>query len=149
MKTVKTLGPSEISQELITARRAVVMQVMAEICKKVLDGFEMQAEWDLSIVVPIFKGKGDIRNCSCYRAVKLLEHRMKVVERLLEKRLHIIVTVDEMQFVLMPERGTIDVVYILRRIQEEHHVKGKKLNMCFVDLEKALDRVLGKCWNGK
>ena len=41
----------------------------------------------------------------------------------------------------MPEGGTIDAVFILRRMQEEHHAKGKKLNMCFVDLEKAYDRV--------
>ena len=47
----------------------------------VIDGFE----WALRIVVPIFKGKGDIRNCSCYRAVKRLEPSMKVVEGVLEK----------------------------------------------------------------
>ena len=47
----------------------------------------MSVEWALSIVVPIFKGRGNIRNCSCYRAVKLLEHGMKVVERALIKRL--------------------------------------------------------------
>ena len=33
--------------------------------------------------VPILKGKGDIRNCSCCRSVKLLERGMKVVERVL------------------------------------------------------------------
>ena len=43
------------------------------------------AEWALSIVVPLFKGMGGIRYCSCYRAVKLLGHGMKVVERVLEK----------------------------------------------------------------
>ena len=47
----------------------------------------MPVEWDLSIVVPIFKGKGDIRNCSCNRAVKLLEYGTKVVERVLENGL--------------------------------------------------------------
>ena len=57
---------------------------MAEICLRVLDGFAMPVEWALCIVVPIFKGKGDIRNCSCYEAVKFLEHGMKVVERVLE-----------------------------------------------------------------
>ena len=56
--------------------------------EKHVDGFGMQAEWTLSIVVPIFKGKGDIRNCSRYIAVKLLEHGMKVVERMLEKRFY-------------------------------------------------------------
>ena len=54
---------------------------MAEICQKVLEGFGMQAEWGLSIVVPIFKGMDDIRNCCYYRAVKLLEHGMKGVKK--------------------------------------------------------------------
>ena len=58
---------------------------------------------------------------------------------MLEKRFPRKVTVDEMQFDLMPERGTIDAVFILRRLQEEYHAKGKKLNMCFVELEKAFD----------
>ena len=56
----------------------------------------MPVEWALYIVVPVFKGKGDIRNCSCYGAVKLCEHGMKVVERVLEKRLHRIMFVGEM-----------------------------------------------------
>ena len=56
-------------------------------------------------MVQIFNGKGDIRNCSCYRVVKLVQHGMKVVERVLEKRLCRIVSVVEMQFGFMPERN--------------------------------------------
>ena len=41
----------------------------------------------------------------------------------------------------MPESETIHAVFILRRMQEEYHAKGKKLYMCFVDLEKAFYRV--------
>ena len=86
--------------------------MIAEICQKVLDGFGITAEWALSIVVSIFKGKVDIRNSSCYRAVKLLEHDMKVVERVLEKMFCRIVFVDEMKFILMPVRGSIDAIFI-------------------------------------
>ena len=50
---------------------------------------------------------------------------MEVVERVLEKRLCRIVTVDDMQFGFMPERGTIEAVFILRRLQEEYHDEGK------------------------
>ena len=32
-------------------------------------------------------------------------------------------------------------MFILRRLQEEHHAKEKKLYMCLVNLEKAFDRV--------
>ena len=46
-----------------------------------------------------------------------------------------------MQFCLMPEKGTIDAVFILRRLQEEYHAKGKKLYVCLVDLMKAFKRV--------
>ena len=52
------------------------------------------------------------------------------------------VKVDKMQFGFMPGKGTIDAVLILRRPQEEYLDKEKKFCMCFVDLEKAFDRVL-------
>ena len=53
---------------------------------------------------------------------------MKVVERVLENRLHKIVTIDEMKFSSMPERGAIDAVFIWR-MQEEYHAIGKTLYM--------------------
>ena len=100
---------------------------MAEICLNILDGLGMPAEWALSVMVPIFHGNGDIQNCSSYGAVKLLERVMMVEEGVLEERLCRIVSVDEMQFGFMPERGSIDAVFILRRMQEEYHAKGYKL----------------------
>ena len=45
----------------------------------------MPVKWALNKVVSIFEGKGDIRNCTCHRAMKLLEHGVKVVEKVLEK----------------------------------------------------------------
>ena len=101
----------------------------------------MPVEWALSIVDPILKEKGDIRNCRCNRDVKLIEHGMKVVERVLERKHHRIVTVNEMKFSFMPGRGTIDTVFILRRMQKGYHAKGKKFYICIVDLEKAFDRI--------
>ena len=53
--------------------------------------------------------------------MKLLEHGKKVVEIFWG----VIVLVDEMQFGFMPGRGTIDVVLILRRMQEVYHTKGQ------------------------
>ena len=49
-----------------------------------------------------------------------------------------------MQFGFMSERATIDDVFILRRLKEEHCAKGEKLYMCFVDLENAFGRVQRK-----
>ena len=41
----------------------------------------------------------------------------------------------------MHGKGTTDALFILRRMQEEFRGREKKLYMCFVDLEKASDRV--------
>ena len=45
-----------------------------------------------SVLVHLYKGKGDVRDCVAYRCVKLLEHGKKVVERVLERRLRNMVT---------------------------------------------------------
>ena len=49
-----------------------------------------------------------------------------------------------MQHGSMPERGTIDAIFIQRRMQVEYHAKGKQFYMSFEDLEKAFDRVARK-----
>ena len=61
---------------LIAASRGVGNHVMVEICQKVLDVFGMPVKWLLSTVVSIFMWYRDIRGCSCYGTVKLLEHGM-------------------------------------------------------------------------
>ena len=52
------------------------------------------------------------------------------------------VSVDEMQFGFMPEKGTIDAVFILRRMQEEYHAKRKNLYVFCKHIESF-------CWSTK
>ena len=71
----------------------------------------------------------------------MLEHALKVLERVIEARVRGIVKIDNMQFGFMPERGTMDAIFIVRQLQEKFLGKNKDLWMAFVDLEKAFDRV--------
>ena len=57
--------------------------------------------------------------------MKILEHQINVMEGVLDKMLCRIVTVDAIQFDFMPEKGTIDSVIILRRLQEEYYAPKK------------------------
>ena len=77
---------------------------------------------------------------SMYIGVKLLEHAMAIVEKVLQKRLREIVTIDDMQYVFVPGKGAIDAVFITRSIQEEYIDKQKKLYVCIVDMLTAFDR---------
>ena len=46
-----------------------------------------------------------------------------------------------MQFGFIPGNGTMNTIFMVRRVQEEYRTKDKKLYMRLVDMEKALDRV--------
>ena len=75
-------------------------------------------DWRKSILVPVCKGKGDSFVCGSYRAIKLLEHPMKVLERVLEKRIRCQVSIDNMQFGFMPGKGTTYATFIMRQVQK-------------------------------
>ena len=93
---------------------------MLQLCQRVLDGKGIPDEWKTSVVVPIFKGKRDVMNCGSYRGVKLLEHGMKIIERVLERTIRALVDFDEAQLAFMPGKRTIDALFLVRRLQEEH-----------------------------
>ena len=141
MKLGKAAGASAVSAEHIKASGMIGTEVMMRIANRVLDGEGIPDDWKHSVLVPLYKGKGDVRDCGAYRGVKLLEHGMKVVERVLERRLRNVVTVNEMQCGFMPGRGTVDALFMAKMLQEKYGKKKRKLYMCFVDLEKAFDRV--------
>ena len=48
-------------------------------------------EWRQSIIIPIWKRKGDRRECSQYRGISLLSQSSKVFARILEKMIRYIV----------------------------------------------------------
>ena len=141
MKAGKAGGPSEVVGEMLKAAGRKGVRMMTELCNQVVREGKIPSEWELSTLIPIYKGKGDPMECGSYRVVKLLEHGMKVLERVMERRLRRKVNIDNMQFGFMPGKGTVDAIFIVRQLQERFLEKKKDLFYTFVDLEKAFDRV--------
>ncbi|VDP10891.1 unnamed protein product [Heligmosomoides polygyrus] len=52
-------------------------------------------DWRDSIIVPIFKQKGDASECSNYQGIKLISHTMKIYKRLVDSRLREMVTISQ------------------------------------------------------
>ena len=82
--------------------------------------------------------ESDTMECGSYKRIKLLEQGMEVVERILECRIRQQTEIDDIQFGFMKGKETIDAIFIVRQIQENFKVKGKKHYFSFVDLEKKL-----------
>ena len=118
-KSGKASGTSEVSVEMIVASGEIGVKVMIELCQRVLDGRGTPDEWKTSVIVPIFKGKGDVMSCGSYRGIKLLEHAMKIVERVLEKQIQTLIHLNKMQFGFMPGKATMDARFIVRKIKRK------------------------------
>jgi len=69
-------------------------------------------DWKSSVVLPIYKGKGDPMKCGSCRGIRLLEHGMKVVERIFEHRIRLQIEIDDMQFGFMKGKGTTDAIFM-------------------------------------
>jgi len=126
---------------MIQATGDIGTQWIFDLCNGIVKEGSIPEDWKSSVVLPIFKGKGDPMECGSYRGIKLLEHAMKVVERIFEHRIRQQIEIDDMQFGFMTGKGTTDTIFMARQVQENFRVKGKKLYFGFLDLEKAFDRV--------
>ena len=51
------------------------------------------------------------------------------------------VEIDKRQYGFMPDRGSVDAVFVLWRLSEKFKAKNKKLFFIYVDLEKAFGDV--------
>src|SRR6266516_668899 len=140
-KSGKAAGPSGVAVDMLKAAGEAGVRWVTDICNEVVSGGVVPLDWKRSWMVNVYKGKGNALECSSYRGIKLLEHVLKVLERVLEARIRKMVKIDEMQFGFSPGKGTTDAIFIVRQVQEKFLGKQKELWMAFVDLEKAFNRV--------
>ena len=120
---------------------SVGLEVLARLIKSVIAEGVVPADWHDSIIVNLYKGKGDALDLGNYRGLKLTDHVMKLVEHVLERQIRKMVDIDEMQFGFVSGRSATDAVFIVRQLQEKYLAIKKPLFFVFVDLEKAFDRV--------
>ena len=95
-----------------------------------------------SVLVPLEKKKNAFR-CEDFRTISLISHASKVVLRILARRLE--KKSEEYmgndQFGFRKERGTRDAIGVVRCLAERRMEFNEDMFVCFVDYEKAFDRV--------
>ncbi|KAK3510097.1 hypothetical protein QTP70_026828 [Hemibagrus guttatus] len=141
MKSGKAVGPDDIPVEVWKCLGEAAVEFLTSLFNRVLESEEMPEEWRRSVLVPIFKNKGDVQSCSNYRGIKLMSHTMKLWERVVEARLRKVVEICEQQYGFMPRKSTTDAIFALRILMEKYRYGQRELHCVFVDLEKAYDRV--------
>ena len=95
-------------------------------------------------IVHLYKGKGDKSSCDNYRGISLLSIAGKILSKVILNRLskHLLdEIVPESQCGFRKNRGTVDMIFASRQVQEKCREQNKDLYMLFVDLTKAFDTV--------
>ena len=87
-----------------------------DLCNGIVKEVCIPEDWKSSVILPIYKGKGDPMECGSYRGIKLLEHAMKVVGRIFEHRIRQQIEVDNMQFGFMKGKGTTDDIFTVSQM---------------------------------
>ncbi|KAK3539305.1 hypothetical protein QTP86_034177 [Hemibagrus guttatus] len=110
----KAPGVDEIRPEYLKSLDVVGLSCLTRLCNIAWRSGTVPLDWATGVVVPLFK-KGDRRVCSNYRGITLLSLPGKVYSRVLKRR--------------------------VQPVLEGSWEFAQPVHMCFVDLEKAFDRV--------
>jgi len=85
MKKGKAAGSTGIVSEMFMADGDCCVDWLTSLCSLTVAQGRIPDDWKSSILLPVFKGKEDpMTFCGSYRAIKLLEHAMKVIECVFE-----------------------------------------------------------------
>ena len=142
LKSGKAAGVDEIRPEMLKALGGKGFVWLTRVFQAAWDSGEAPSDWQTGVVIPLFK-KGDKAVCDNYRGITLLSLLGKVYAKVLESRVRTIVEpiLSDEQCGFRPGRSTIDQVFTLQQVGEKAWEYAKPVYACFVDLEKAYDRV--------
>ena len=137
IKKGKTVGPVEVWK----CMGKMGIKFLTRWFNRLLVGERMSEEWRRSVLIPIYKKKGDAQCYGNYKGIKLINHTMKIWERIIEARLRNRVEINEQQYGFMSGKETTDAMFALRMLIEKYRKGQKELYCAFVDIDKAYDRV--------
>lgn len=142
LKNKKASGPDGISAELFKEGGPTLLEHTHLLIVKIWNTGIIPAHLRDASIVTIFK-KGDKTHCGNYRGVSLLSVTGKILARVLSNRLLPLAEsyLPETQCGFRPNRGTIDMIFSARQMQEKSREQNQPLYMAFIDLIKAFDSV--------
>jgi hypothetical protein len=144
MKDDKAEGIDNIPVEMLKILGEKARSEFIGICKDVYKTGIWPKDFLQTVLVPIPK-KPNATECGDYRTISLLTHASKIVLKVLTKRLQAKVDainqIGEDQFGFRKGRGTREAIGAMRILSERSLQYGKDVFVCFVDYEKAFDRV--------
>ena len=141
IKNGKAVGPDDIPVEVWKCLGESALKFLAKLYNRTMESERMPKEWRDSVLISIFKNKGDIQSCSNYKGITLFCHTMMLCERIVERRIRSDLTFRNQQYGFMPGKRTPGALFAVRVLTEKYRECQKKLQCVFVDLDEGYDKV--------
>ena len=136
-------GKDSIPADVYRAGGPQLINKITRLMEKIWEKGEVPQDFKDASIVSLFK-QGKKTLCDNYRGISLLSVAGKILARVILNRInhHITdVVCSESQCGFRKGRGTIDMIFCLRQLQEKSREHRTPLYMAFVDLTKAFDTV--------
>ena len=143
LKDGKAPGNCGVFAEMLKAGGEAALRGLHALICSVWSSGVIPTDWKRGIVVPIWKGKGDIRECSNHRGVTLLSVPGKAFARVLLNRIRqqLLDHQRPEQSGFTPKKSTVDRILALRVLTERLHEYDKAVLAAYIDFKKAFDSV--------
>ena len=142
MKPGKAPGPDNVPFELLNSAGPALKSRLMVLLTQIWNSESVPPNFKNANIITIFK-KGDHMSCGNYRGISLLCIAGKIFTRILLDRLLQLAEeiLSESQCGFRPSRGTIDMIFCARQLQEKSREQQQPLMQIFWDLRKAFDKV--------
>ncbi len=138
----KSPGPDDITAEMLVAAGENGLTELTKMTNMIYDIGCFPEELNKSIFITIPKVAGTAK-CEKHRTISLMSHVTKLVLQVIMNRIRskTIQEVATEQYGFMPDKGTRNAIFVLRRLVERSIEKQKDVYACFIDYSKAFDTV--------
>ena len=139
----KAPGVCGVYAEMLKAGGETALLWLHTLICSIWSSGDVPLDWKRGIIVPIWKGKGDTRECGNYRGVTLLSVPGKVFARVLLNRVRdqLLAHQRPEQSGFTPKRSTVDRILALRVLTERFQEFDRGLFAAYIDFKKAFDSV--------
>ena len=142
LKVGKSEGVDKVPAELLKALGERGRKELFGICQDIYVTGEWPDDFTQATIVTLEK-KANATECADHRTISLISHASKIMLKVLTRRLEQKVSyfIGKTQFGFRKGCGTREAIAVMRILCEGRLEFNEELFICFVDFEKAFDRV--------
>ena len=142
LKNNKSPGPDNIYPEIIKLISESNLDLLVKLLNHIYVSANIPNDWLESIFIPIPK-KPNPRQCNDFRLISLMSHSLKILLRIIHNRIQnkCEQKISREQFGFRKGMGTREALFSIQVLAQKCIDQQKSLYICFVDFEKAFDKV--------